>query len=614
MKYIPYIRFSVASYREYQFYKIWFLAAAIIVCGVLKAGETSGQELTSGMVVSAKEDPNPVSAARDFVLSYFYPVSGLISEVKENQIVVNLRSDKKFKKGARFSVFREGKPFYHPVTKEPIGKSEEFIGKIEVDEVMHEIYLCRVVSGSPAVNDIVRITSSPVKIAFFQDKKAEWTLSDVFYEYLKNSGRFDFIESYTKTYDPKELSKLAKDAGAEAVLFLSTPVKDKKMFLNVKLFWSEDAWQFAEIEKIVESDSIKELTSEDKYIPIISTEGLPWGSYSIAKGRFIAMGDVDGNGEEELIVSDGNAIRIYSYKNEPQEIWSLKGSPNETHLSIDVLDVNNNGRAEIFVTSLKSNNIMSSFVLEYDPSEGYKKILDKLPYAMRVAGNVLLMQAFTAYNTFTGPVNKGIWKDGHYQQDMPFKLPDGIDIYGFTYVDWQNSGHPYLLAFDDNGYLNLYSDSKLVWRSKNSYGRPDIALEKKIYSLVNPEEKWFVKGRIMTVKTGRGQEVIVIKKIPYLSNVPGLGYEKAEAYSLWWDGAMMDETFILGGIRGTVTDYLVDGDNLLIIAIPNLFMSLSKTLSGDFAKESILFARRFCMSTSGRLVKRTWRVSRNHRS
>ena len=52
---------------------------------------------------------------------------------------------------------------------------------------------------------------------------------------------------------------------------------------------------------------------------------------------------------------------------------------------------------------------------------------------------------------------------------------------------------------------------------------------------------------------------------------------------------MMDETFILGGIRGTVTDYLVEGDNLLIIAIPNLFMSLSKTLSGDFAKESILY-------------------------
>src|SRR4030067_1299289 len=343
MKYIPYIRFPVASYREYQFYKIWFLAA-IIVCGVLKAGETSGQEPASGMVVSAKEDSNPVSAARDFVLSYFYPASRLISEVKENRIVVNLRSDKKFKKGARFSVFREGKPFYHPVTKEPIGKSEEFIGKIEIEEVVHEVYLCRVVRGSAAVNDIVRITSSPVKIAFFQDKKAEWMLSDVFYNYLKDSGRFDFIEFYTKTYDPKELSKLAKDAGAEAVLLLSTPVKDKKMFLNIKLFWSEDAWQFAEIEKTVESDTIKELTSEDKYIPIISTEGLPWGSYSIAKGRFIAMGDVDGNGEKELIGRDGKAIRIYSYKNEPQEIWSLKGGPDEMHLSIDVLEVNNNGR------------------------------------------------------------------------------------------------------------------------------------------------------------------------------------------------------------------------------------------------------------------------------
>ncbi len=572
-----------------KFYRIFFLVLIIGMCGVLKTGEISAQETKTVEAVNPGDDSNPVLTVRDSVLSYFYPVNGVISEIKENRVVVRLQGDKKFTRGVRFSVFREGRPFYHPVTKEPIGKYEEFIGKVEIDEAGEGMYICSIVSGRPEINDIVRITSSPVKIAFFQDKKADWSISEAFYNSLKDSGRFNFIESYTKTYDPKELSKTARDSGAEAALLLSTPVKDKNLFLNVRLFWSEDSEEFSAIEKMVDAGRVKELTSEDKFVSVISGGGLPWGSYELAGGKFIAMGDVDGTGERELVVSDGHTIRIYNYKKEPREVWSLKSNPQEEHLSVDVLDLNNNGRAEIFVTSLRNDSIINSFVLEYDPLEGYKKIVDKLPYALRVEGNTLLMQEFTTNKTFTGPVYKGIWKDGRYQTEKPFQLHDGIDIYGFTYVDWRNSGHPNLLAFDNNGFLNLYSGNKLIWRSKNSYGRFDLSFEKKTYSVENPEQKWFVKRRLITVNTERGQEVLAIRKVPYLSNVPGLGYTKAEAYSLWWEGNIMDETLILSGIKGTVTDYLVDGDKLFILARTDLFMVLKKTLSGDFERGSILY-------------------------
>ena len=98
-----------------------------------------------------------------------------------------------------------------------------------------------------------------------------------------------------------------------------------------------------------------------------------------------------------------------------------------------------------------------------------------------------------------------------------------------------------------------------------------------------------MKGRLVTVITERGQEVIVIKKVPYLSNVPGLGTKRAEVYSFWWDGGMMDETLILSEIKGTVTDYWVEGKNLLILTRLNFFGYLSKTLSGNFKRKSILY-------------------------
>jgi len=567
-----------------------FLTAMVInVSSISVIGESFAQELKTEGVAAAAMDDNPVYTVRDAVLSYFYPVSGVIREVEKGRVRIELKSDKRFKKGARFSVLREDMPFYHPVTKEPIGKSEKFIGRLEIEEVDEESYLCRVVNGNPEVGDIVRITSSRIKLAFFQNRKAEWTISEVFYNSLKDSGRFDIVESYTKTYDPEELSILARELGAQVVLLFSTPVRGEGLFLDAKLFWTEDATAFADIEEIMGTGIVKELTSEAELIPIAIAGGVPWESYELAGGEFIAMGDVDGNGERELVVRDGNNIRIYSYKKELREIWFINGSPAEKHLSIDVLDLNSNGRAEIFVTSLRNESVMNSFVLEYDPSGGYRKIWEKSDYAVRVMGKTLLMQAFTSSKAFTGHVYSGVWKDGSYQTDKPFTLPDGVDIYGFTYVDWQNRGHSHILAFDDNGYLNLYNGNELIWKSRESHGRSDIAYQKTSPSLVNPEEKWFVKGRLITVKTERGQEVVVIKKIPYLSRVPGLGFKKTEVYSFWWDGGMMNESLILSGISGTVTDYWIEGDKLLVIARQNLLTFLTKTLSGNFERGSILY-------------------------
>ncbi len=573
-----------------KIFAVFFLITTVTGMLVLSCpGKSLAQELGDDVSAQSTEDDNPVYAARDSVLAYFYSVSGVVAAVERDVVKVNFRTDKKLTKGMRFSVFREGKPFYHPITKELIGKSEEFIGRVEINKVGEKSYLCRSVSGSPKVGDIVRITSSRIKLAFFQDKQAEWTLSEIFYNSLKDSGRFDFLESYTESYDPEELSELARMLGAEAVLLFSTLLKDGNIFLNVKLFWAEDAAAFTEIEEMVGPSLVAELTSWDDIISLSSIEGEPWGSYELVGGELIAMGDVDGNSEKELVVSDGYNIRIYSYKEEPQEIWFVEGRKGEKHIFIDVLDLNKNGRAEIFVTSLRDKKTMSSFVLEYDLAEGYKRIWDKTPYCLRVIGSNLFMQVFTRHRQFSGPVYKAVWKDGHYQTDRPVELPEGVNIYGFINVDWQNSGHSHVLAFDDSGYLNLYSGSELIWRSEDSYMRFDRSFDKDDKGIVTLEEKWFAKGRLLRVITKHGQEVLVIKKIPFLSMVPGLGYKNTEVYSLWWDGEEMNETLILSGMNGAVSDYWLEQNRLLLIAESNLSVFLTNSLSGNFMRGSTLY-------------------------
>ncbi len=593
-----------------EYCKIMFLALAFVCAGTVNAFA----EDTSASDPDASMKKNPVNAVRDSVLSYFTPASGVVVSIKGNIVKVRLETGKNLKKGMRLSVFRQGKPFYHPVTKEPLGRSEKMAGIIEIFEPGSEsgsasdgsIYPGRIVSGEPEAGDIARITSSKIKLAFFQDRNAEWNLSENFYRSLLNSGRFSFLESYAGTDDQEELAALARDMGAEAVLFFSTPVRNKKLYLNAKLFWSSDTVKIGETEEEVGISFAKELASEEELISMVTGDREPWIRHELADGELIAMGNVDENEGRELVVSDGSGIRIYNFEQEPQEIWYIKGSPKERIITIDVLDVNGNGRDEIFVTAIKDVRVnvnltnsqvqrkkrassMNSFVIEYDPEEGYRKIWDHAPYIFRVIGKSLVMQNYTPYNGISGAVYKGMWKNGKYLVDRPLELPAGINIFGFTYVDWQNTGHPDIVAFNDKGYLTLYSGKELVWKSRESFGEFDVSFKQKSFSVERTDKEWFVKGRLITVQTERGQEVIAVKRIPFAAVVPGAGFKKTEVYSLWWDGGMMDEVQVLGGISGGIKDYWVEGDSLFLIGKLNLLGSLSKMMSGDFIMGSVLY-------------------------
>ena len=579
------------------------------------SGTYGAAEQNAGIENPASEDAKTnspvflegVNKAKDLILDYFIPLSGVVEDVKDRSVKIRLEGDSSIKKGMRFSVFREGEAFYHPVTNEPIGRSEIFAGRIEVkdDTASDGLYLCTVVKGEIKSGDVARITSSKVKLAFFQDRKADWGLSEIFYGLLKDSGRFEILESYTPSYKPEDLSELARELDAEAVLMFSTGKRNDKKLLKIELFWAEDAKMFGEIKETVSHDTVEMLAPEEEFISTVFSDMEPWGSYDLSDGRLLAVGDVDGNGARELVVSDGNNLSIYSLTKDIREIWTVKGGSAYKHLSVDILDLNNNGRAEIFVTSIidrsdktSDNEVLSrsgrssvkSFVLEYDPSGGYRKIKDNLPYFMRVAGKTLLMQKFASVNIFSGPVYEVKWQDESYQPERPVKLPEGANIYGFTFIDWQNRGQVHVMTFNDNGYLNLHDENgELIWRSSRRFGNFPLSFEKKTYSAVKTGDKWAVRGRLISIKTDRGQEIIVVNKIPVLSKVPGLGVKGAEVYSLWWSEGMMEEKLLMGKVSGNITDYWIEKGRLFLLARGDLLSFVKNAATGELSKGSILY-------------------------
>ena len=590
-----------------------FFVSLIIAVLVFNAGcgMRATQDAGSGSAVypdTKGHQPGPpegINKATDLMLDYFQPLNGVVTNVENGVVRVKFENDVNVKEGMRYSVFREGGPFYHPVTNKMVGYREDFVGRIVVTDgnPLDGLYLFTIIKGDIKARDIIRITSSKIKLAFFQSRKSDWGLSELFYNSIERSGRFEILESYTPTLKPEKLSELAEKLGAGVVLVVSTLLKEEREFLNLRLYWTEDSKLFGQIEEPVNRETAKALVRDEEIIFDASTDTEPWGSYSLAGGRLIAMGDVDNNGIREIIVSDGYNIRIYNLKEELQEMWLIKGQSNEKHLYLDTLDLNNNGTSEIFVTSMVNSNTaginsksvkIRSFVVEFDPSKGYGKIKDNIPYLLRVAGNELFMQKSSAHKVFDGPVYRGEWKDGQYQPERPLEIPAGVNIYDFSFIDWRNNGRTHLMTFDEKGHLNLFDDSEqLVWKSPKAYGKNPVLFKRETYSSGGTAEKLFVRDRLIPVKTGRGQEVVVVNWLPVVPLMPGLGIKGLEFYSLWWDGSVMNEKLILSEVPGAITDYRVEGNGLFLIAEGGLFSFFKKIASGEFSKGSMLYYYNF---------------------
>ena len=116
-----------------------------------------------------------------------------------------------------------------------------------------------------------------------------------------------------------------------------------------------------------------------------------------------------------------------------------------------------------------------------------------------------------------------------------------------------------------------------------------FSFKERTRSVVNPVTKWSVRNRLANMKTERGQEVVAVKRKPVVPGLPALGVNKADVYSLWWDGRVMDERLIMSEVAGAVTDFRIKGRELFLIARGGLGMFMSNIAEGEFSNSTILY-------------------------
>ena len=191
----------------------------------------------------------------------------------------------------------------------------------------------------------------------------------------------------------------------------------------------------------------------------------------------IALGDVDGDGKAEVVFIDDRQVHVYRFENKRfLKIKEIAGKRNHRLIAVDVADINGNGPAEIFVTSLKgSGQSLNSFVLEWD-GDGFETVSEGEPWYYRAIdmpdqGLVLLGQKRKMDVHFVPGVYQLTWRDGEYGPGERLTLPKGINIFGFAVGDVMNTGEQMIVAFDEGDHIRLFSPSgEEQWKSDEPYG------------------------------------------------------------------------------------------------------------------------------------------------
>ncbi len=140
----------------------------------------------------------------------------------------------------------------------------------------------------------------------------------------------------------------------------------------------------------------------------------------------IDIGDVDGDGKNEVVVIDDRTIEIYQREGMALALRTkLSGESYDQFLAVDVADINGNGIAEIIVTNLAKNK-PQSFVMEFRDGK-FEKIASGLEWFMRITdtegGPVLMGQGMMLGDPLSGPIHEIVWQNGAYREGRRMVIP-----------------------------------------------------------------------------------------------------------------------------------------------------------------------------------------------
>lgn len=323
-----------------------------------------------------------------------------------------------------------------------------------------------------------------------------------------------------------------------------------------------------------------EITSE----AALRQSGL-WRSQTF-NGGIVGMdvGDVDGDGKIELVCITARQVFVMRKEIDAlRTIAAYSGASTDHFYWVSVVDINQDGKAEIFVTNLRRKNEIGPQGNQILGTRGFTEELasfamtltaGKLQTISKPAHYFLNAVEFPRRGKILLGQEKGQPEDGPFKKDIhemilkgdrlafaaPANLPKQCNVFNFARVDINNDGSEETLVIDSSSNLIVYnSGGNIMWKGNNLFGATTNSFEGRVIDRrYNQVDMFSIPVPILVTDLNQDgiPEVIVSRSMENLSRFlpQGLKYfDRGEIVSLSWDNMGMVENWKTREISGMVT-------------------------------------------------------------
>ena len=324
------------------------------------------------------------------------------------------------------------------------------------------------------------------------------------------------------------------------------------------------------------------------------------------QGGVIGMdvGDVDGDGRTEMVIITKTTVTVL--RREAQGLKTLatfNGPDTDRYLAVSLVDVNKDGRAEIFVTNLRSligrprpdeiqhnepgygRDALASMAFSYADSK-LLLLAENLPYYLNGVelpkrGKVLLGQQ-------RGSSDRGAFQPEIYEMQLQgsrlsplvqIHLPSRCNVFNFARADINSDGAEETILVDGSNHLViLNSAGDQMWKSDRLFACTTNSFEAKIEDLrFNDIGYYSIPSPILITDLNRDgiPEIVLSRTSENLSKFMPQGlkfYDRGEIVSYSWDQLGLIENWKTREISGIVTSIHIadlnnDGKSALVASL-----------------------------------------------
>ena len=209
----------------------------------------------AAVTATAQTTPSSLAVVVDQVLSLFPKVDGDVLEAANGAVTLSLGRKDGVVAGIELSVYREGRELRHPRTGALLGRTEQAVGRVLVEQVLEGYSTGKITQGTDVkAGDRARVSAGKIPITVVplvegvKDGLAEAAVQELV-DGLTRTGRFQIAMGDSlavsllqeglqrqEILDGKGLAKLAERYKIENALIVHVKSVQKKPFLEARLF------------------------------------------------------------------------------------------------------------------------------------------------------------------------------------------------------------------------------------------------------------------------------------------------------------------------------------------------------------------------------------------